>query len=756
MVDAAEIIREFEAITGFEPRPTIEQLEVLRAFCGGMSACEPVPEEERKIRLLSLINKKLKLNAEPLNDFFSACAGKRVFFNSPQKDKISEAFNRNDLDRLLNMADEFPSLSREFVAAVYLALSPDQTLRALTAEIKNTVNKRTKQPDSTLTQPLLRSLLGGFIYSYFDERDVHHYFDPLPDEQDYERSYWRRLHTHASSLFNRENTLSILRTSDFAERNSYDELRDRVFEKVRESYSEIANHGYLVLIIEPSTSPADDAQWRLCEDVKLFAEKHRSSALQKAYFQHRKISETTRDYISEIDIEKARFELANEGFSYKDTLVTYAGNGKSERPTLVVLFQRNERDETTLPCPACRSHDVQGNSYPTFGVKSWECQNWICPDRSMSDRGKRFSFLSLLMKQAIDDDNALSSKLVRKWSRDVVYNVTLLDILGMLIEFFSLHRDSITVSKSLGLPSKYKGRMVRAVEPRIECSDGSQISARFFQDPFFHRFAVARQLEAVTKKPVNLGDHRHKIYCGDAFDVLAHVEPGSVDGAVTSPPYYNAREYSQWSNIYGYMYDMFNISRAVFRVLKPGSFYLYNIFDYFDNERSIALSAMGQKRLILSAMTVDVFRRAGFEMRGNIVWDKGEIEGKRGFNGGNFSPYYQTPFNCWEHILVFRKPGPGHIIQFPTVLRQTAVIKMRNGVNVHGHTAPFPDAIPELLISQLPSDSVVLDPFAGSLTTGRVAERYGCIGLSVEKSPEYCQLGIALRVEEEPFTAARY
>ena len=53
---------------------------------------------------------------------------------------------------------------------------------------------------------------------------------------------------------------------------------------------------------------------------------------------------------------------------------------------------------------------------------------------------------------------------------------------------------------------------------------------------------------------------------------------------------------------------------------------------------------------------------AGFQVRGNIVWDKGDIEGKRGFNAGNFSPFYQAPFNCWEHVLVFRKPGTNGII----------------------------------------------------------------------------------------------
>ena len=185
-----------------------------------------------------------------------------------------------------------------------------------------------------------------------------------------------------------------------------------------------------------------------------------------------------------------------------------------------------------------------------------------------------------------------------------------------------------------------------------------------------------------------------------------------MDGAVTSPPYFNARAYAQWDNIYCYLYDMFNIGAGVFRALRPGGLYLFNIFDYFDNECSIVFSAMGQRRIVLSAYTVDMFRRLGFELVGNVAWDKGDIEGKRGFNAGNFSPYYQAPFNCWEHVLVFQKPGNDPESQvvpkdFPTILKAQPVIKIVGGQNIHGHTAPFPEALPQLLIDHLPTGATV-------------------------------------------------
>lgn len=61
----------------------------------------------------------------------------------------------------------------------------------------------------------------------------------------------------------------------------------------------------------------------------------------------------------------------------------------------------------------------------------------------------------------------------------------------------------------------------------------------------------------------------------DAFNALFNIDSDSFDGAVTSPPYYNARDYSLWDNIFCYLYDMYNIADQSFRTLKDGSvFYI--------------------------------------------------------------------------------------------------------------------------------------------------------------------------------------
>lgn len=241
-----------------------------------------------------------------------------------------------------------------------------------------------------------------------------------------------------------------------------------------------------------------------------------------------------------------------------------------------------------------------------------------------------------------------------------------------------------------------------------------------------------------------------EVYCGDCFDVLQQIEKESIDGIVTSPPYYNARDYAHWPNIYCFLYDQFNVVQELYRVLKLGGLFFYNIFDYFDNENNIVFSAMGDKRMILGAYAINLFERAGFKLIKNIAWDKGEIEGKRNFNQGNRSPYYQAPFNCWEHILVFCKGNSETLhLDLPCVLRAQPVTKMVKGQNILGHTAPYPKSIPNLLLKLLNSRSTVLDPYSGSMTTGREAYQHGIRSINIDYKEEYCHLGMKLLIDQQ-------
>ena len=130
-----------------------------------------------------------------------------------------------------------------------------------------------------------------------------------------------------------------------------------------------------------------------------------------------------------------------------------------------------------------------------------------------------------------------------------------------------------------------------------------------------------------------------KIIWGDCLNALRKMDSESIHLMVTSPPYYNAREYSQWQNLYNYLNDMYQINLKSNLTLKPGGVFFYNIGDIFDNENIVVKSKMGEKRTPLGAYTIFLFLKAGFDILDNVLWYKGEPQSNRHKNDGNYTPY---------------------------------------------------------------------------------------------------------------------
>jgi len=146
-----------------------------------------------------------------------------------------------------------------------------------------------------------------------------------------------------------------------------------------------------------------------------------------------------------------------------------------------------------------------------------------------------------------------------------------------------------------------------------------------------------------------------QIYWGNSLDFLKSMPSDSIQMMVTSPPYYNARAYSQWDNINLYLEDMRKIIKESFRVLENHRVFVWNVGDIFDNDRLTTKSVWGKRRIPLSAYFINIFEQEGFTFVDDIIWDKGEVESKRHMNGGKNTPFYQYPLNCYEHILIFHK-----------------------------------------------------------------------------------------------------
>jgi len=701
-------------------------------------------EKIRREKLIFLLNKKLELNAKRIKQFIDASFSFGLLFNYRQKVRIDNCFNASDKTHIEKLLLEL-NVSESKLEQILSFFLPESDSESIEMAVELITEDEKKDE-------VLEALWGGYLYLSFEENAVHK-FNLKKDDGDID--FFEYLTKNFEKNLTRNLSLQCLKIDNLllSKFPTFDEFLNSLLNYVTSSYKRLSNHSYLSILIKSDLSPS--IIWTIYGKVVLFAEKFKSEKVKIGYFHPDKIAKQTENHISELDINKCQFQNLNEGFTYKDCLVltpTIFENGKTEYSfqgyDILILFEKNERDETLIPCPACRSKDVRGNSYPVLGVKSWECNNIICPDRSKYNRGKRYSLASLIKQEAIENPaNQIEIEHLRKWRLDVTTIKSEMEVLELLFKHYTLSGDNVELSNFNIAENSLFCRKVMKHEFQINSHCRNELS--FFDSAFFSRFIVDKSSTSNQTKYANLSRISGvELYEGDCYDVLKSIVSEKFDGAVTSPPYYNAKNYSQWANIYCYLYDMYNIGKEVYRTLKEGAPYLFNIFDYFDNENSTVFSAMGDKRMILGSYIIEIFERIGFQLIDNIIWHKGEIQGKRNFNQGNNSPYYQTPLNCYEHILLFSKNNPNFELNYPKILKAKPVMKMVKGVNTLGHEAPYPVDIPKLLFNLIPVGSTILDPFAGSLTTAKACCLNGYQSVNIEYKAEYCKLGLELLNEE--------
>lgn len=437
---------------------------------------------------------------------------------------------------------------------------------------------------------------------------------------------------------------------------------------------------------------------------------------------------------------------------------------------ILMIFYKYRIDNRKIPCPVCGGLNVSGNSFPEIGHRSWECKNIICSKRSKSNRGKRYSFKTNYMQYNAANptkNNLISKDLISKWRKDIVNICSREEIYEMFVKYFSFENEKILFLnadlKAIEISKKYN-RDPLLLSLVLENGFESNIINNHFEKNIFKdyfengeyikRFIVNKEfsIDIDYKQQIDKflsGFSEGGLIHGDSFVVLNSMDEKTISSAVTSPPYYNAREYSQWSNLYLYLIDMYNIIKASKRALKDAGIFLYNIGDINGNENIIVKSNMGNKRMLLGSYSILLFKACGYELVDNLIWDKGEPQSKRSTNDGNFTPHYQKPVNAYEHMFIFKKEGENIAINNASetwnenVIYFSPVIKINlKGENTLGHTAPFPLDIPDFVAKKFnkSSDDILLDPFSGSGTTIRSALDNKIKGLGIELSDEYVAL----------------
>lgn len=238
------------------------------------------------------------------------------------------------------------------------------------------------------------------------------------------------------------------------------------------------------------------------------------------------------------------------------------------------------------------------------------------------------------------------------------------------------------------------------------------------------------------------------VHCMDNCKGMMLLPNDCIDLVVTSPPYDDLRAYG------GHSWDFYGVAWNLARVLKPGGVIVWNVADQTKDGSETGTSM----RQALH------FQSLGLNLHDTMVWNKQEM---------NF-PDKTRYFQSWEYMFILSK---GAIQTFNPIedRKNKAFGRLRIGTdrNKDGttrdsytkpvketgmrmnvwditgektdlrseHPAIFPERLAgDHIQSWSNKGDIVLDPFMGSGTTAKAAQKLGRHYIGFEINPEYVEI----------------
>jgi len=315
--------------------------------------------------------------------------------------------------------------------------------------------------------------------------------------------------------------------------------------------------------------------------------------------------------------------------------------------------------------------------------------------------------------------------------------------------------------------------------------------------PYFERLASRSRVEELRPLETQAG----LVVCGDAHKLIPTLADGSIDCVVTSTPYWAVRVYGtpkdvEWADgevcpfgheqtPEGFIRHSTEILWLLQSKLKTSGSIWWNLGDTFNTRTQIrgnsaeTLRAMkgldrrkwtehgcrrysaghayledGEQALIPQRIA-ERASRLGYLVKSMISWRK---------DGSLPEPTRSRVTRSVEHIIHLAKTRSPHFDKdayrtTPPSLggrnpldeqdQVTDVWHLPTSSGGEGHGAQFPLSLPGRCIAlSAPVDGTVLDPFAGSGTTGVAAQRLGRRFVGFDVSPEYVALANAKILRE--------
>lgn len=217
---------------------------------------------------------------------------------------------------------------------------------------------------------------------------------------------------------------------------------------------------------------------------------------------------------------------------------------------------------------------------------------------------------------------------------------------------------------------------------------------------------------------------------------MSKIPDSSLHLMITSPPYNVSKEYDEDLSLNEYLQFLKNVFTECYRVLVNGG------------RACINIANLGRKPYIpLSSYIPLIMNDIGFNMRGEIIWNKAASASPSTAWGSWMSASNPTLRDIHEYILIFSKGDykrerkeKEDSIRREEFMEWTKSIWTFNAESAKriGHPAPFPLELPHRLIQLYSFEGdIILDPFIGSGTTAIAALQDKRQYIGFETNEEY-------------------
>lgn len=296
--------------------------------------------------------------------------------------------------------------------------------------------------------------------------------------------------------------------------------------------------------------------------------------------------------------------------------------------------------------------------------------------------------------------------------------------------------------------------------------------------------------------PLPLAGLTDRILCGDAIYILKTFPKDSVDCVVTSPPYWQQRDYGVSGQLGSeatfdeYIHNLCAVLDEVKRVLKPCGTAWVNLGDTYTTKQR--RNGMPTKCLLQlpSRFALAMIHR-GWTLRNEIIWhkpncmpegvkDRFTVDFEKLFFFVKASRYrFRQQFEPFRSKDGVKRPLPRTSGKKKQMYGETksSVINPKTAAASHrrtlicgrnkrcvwtiptrpfagNHFATFPPALIETPIKAgCPSGGIVLDPFMGSGTTALVARSLGRRFIGIDFNPAYVEMARKRLAEGEQIAA---